>query len=59
MASTKKQRIKFDDSNIEVKPSQEDDEEHIFETQVKIIQIFDEETVERNKIGGLNSHAIV
>ena len=36
MASTKKQRIKFDDNNIEVKPSEEDDEEHIFETQVKI-----------------------
>ena len=36
MASTKKQRIKFDDDNIEVKPSEEDKEEHVSETKVKM-----------------------
>ena len=36
MASTKKQRIKFDVNNIEVKPSEEDKEDHALETNVKI-----------------------
>ena len=35
MASTKKQCIKFDDNNIEIKPSEEDKEEIAFETKVK------------------------